>query len=65
VKNHKRALEDQTAGPGRSYRCKLEEGKLRELYKEQEKNVKKFPLISHTLVSNELAITSEGEEAHE
>jgi peptide/nickel transport system ATP-binding protein len=49
------ALEDREAGPGRLYKCRLEEGKLRDLYREQEEGAKKFPLISHTYVDEEIA----------
>jgi hypothetical protein len=40
----------------------LGEGKLRELHKEQEENAKKFPLVSHTFVDDEIAaVESAGE----
>jgi peptide/nickel transport system ATP-binding protein len=49
-----KSVTEQTAGAGRYYRCLLEEGKLRELYREEEKNARKFPLISHTYVDDEI-----------
>jgi peptide/nickel transport system ATP-binding protein len=55
-------LEDKDAGPGRKYRCRLGEGKLRDLYREQEEKVKKFPLISHTFVDEGIAAVETGEE---
>jgi peptide/nickel transport system ATP-binding protein len=45
---------EQNAGAGRSYRCRLDEAKLREFYREEEERAKKFPLISNTFVNDEL-----------
>jgi peptide/nickel transport system ATP-binding protein len=56
------ALEDKGAGPGRTYRCRLGESKLRELHKRQEEDAKKFPLVSHTYVHEGLAAAGEEEE---
>jgi peptide/nickel transport system ATP-binding protein len=53
-------VEEQTAGEGRTYRCRLPEAELRELYKKMEEGAKKFPLISHTFVDEEIATKKEG-----
>jgi peptide/nickel transport system ATP-binding protein len=45
---------EQSAGNGRFFRCRVEEAKLRELYKKTEAGSKKFPLISHTFVDEEI-----------
>jgi peptide/nickel transport system ATP-binding protein len=55
VKDRGVTLEDITAGQGRVYRCRLGEAKLRDLCRSQEENAKKFPLISHTFVDEEIA----------
>ncbi|MDR1949377.1 MAG: ABC transporter ATP-binding protein [Spirochaetaceae bacterium] len=52
---------EQGAGTNRFYRCLLDEGKLRELYREQEENTQKFPLISNTYVNDAIGgVKSEG-----
>ncbi|MDR2741965.1 MAG: ABC transporter ATP-binding protein [Treponema sp.] len=54
-------IKERTAGKGRYYRCRLDEVKLRELYKEEEKNAKKFPLISNTYVDDDMGgVKTEG-----
>jgi peptide/nickel transport system ATP-binding protein len=63
VKDHGVTLEDMTAGPGRVYRCRLGEAKLRDLCRNQEENAKKFPLISHTFVDEEIAAAGRKGEA--
>jgi peptide/nickel transport system ATP-binding protein len=50
-----RTVGERPAGKGRSYRCHLDEEKLRRLYKEQEESARKFPLISNTYVDDEIA----------
>jgi peptide/nickel transport system ATP-binding protein len=54
---------EQHAGNKRFFRCRLEETKLREIYKAQDEGVKKFPLISHTFVDEEIAAVNSGKEA--
>jgi peptide/nickel transport system ATP-binding protein len=59
----KETVTERTAGEVRYYRCRLDEGKLRSLYKKQEENARKFPLISNTYVDDEItAIETEGEQ---
>jgi peptide/nickel transport system ATP-binding protein len=47
-------ITEQPAGEGRYYRCRLDEVTLRKLYKEQEENAQKFPLISNTYVDDDM-----------
>jgi peptide/nickel transport system ATP-binding protein len=54
---HSATVEEQEAGKGRSYRCRLREAELREFYKKTEERAKKFPLISHTFVDEEIGAT--------
>jgi peptide/nickel transport system ATP-binding protein len=49
-----RPVPARPGGPGRYYRCRLDEAELRGLYKEQEENAQKFPLISNTYVDDEM-----------
>jgi peptide/nickel transport system ATP-binding protein len=63
AEGRKGMVEDRGAGPGRVYRCLLEEGRLRELYREQEEDAKKFPLVSHTFVDEEIAAAGTKAEA--
>ncbi|MDR2608599.1 MAG: ABC transporter ATP-binding protein [Treponema sp.] len=51
---HSATVEEREAGKGRSYRCRLGEAELRELYKKMEEGAKKFPLISHTYVDEQI-----------
>jgi peptide/nickel transport system ATP-binding protein len=54
-------IQGRIMGKDRYYRCRLDEAELRELYKKQEENAKKFPLISNTYVDDEVgAIKTEG-----
>jgi peptide/nickel transport system ATP-binding protein len=54
-------IKEHPAGEGRFYRCRMEEAKLREVYKKEEENIKKFPLISNTYVDDDMGgITTEG-----
>ena len=39
-------LEDKSAGPGRTYKCRLKEEKLREIYKLEKKSIKKIPEVT-------------------
>jgi peptide/nickel transport system ATP-binding protein len=57
------ALEDRAAGPGRLYRCRLEEGKLRELYREREEEAKKLPSRSPGAPGRDGAEDGRGAEA--
>ncbi|MFP3091476.1 ABC transporter ATP-binding protein [Treponema sp. TIM-1] len=45
-------IQMQPAGKGRYYRCRLDEAELRKMYKKQEADAQKFPLISNTYVDD-------------
>jgi peptide/nickel transport system ATP-binding protein len=50
----KNSVAERKAGTSRSYRCRLDEAKLRTLYKEDEEKAQKFPLVSNTFVDDEI-----------
>jgi peptide/nickel transport system ATP-binding protein len=50
----KDSVAERDAGTGRSYRCRVDETKLREIYREEEEKAKKFPLVSNTFVDDEI-----------
>jgi peptide/nickel transport system ATP-binding protein len=53
----KQTIRMQPAGPGRQYRCRLDEADLRQQYKKQEADAQKFPLISNTYVDDAMGNT--------